>query len=67
MSIQTNFRAEDMLGGKKADVVAPVAEVKKAPVAKKAAKVETVVEAPVVEAPVVEAEVVEEAPAETAE
>lgn len=68
MSVQTNFRAEDMLGGKKADVVvAPAAEVKKAPAAKKAAKVETVVEAPVVEAPVVEAEVVEEAPAEAAE
>lgn len=69
MSIQTNFRAEDMLGGKKAAVVAPtpVVEVKKAPAAKKVAKVETVVEAPVVEAPAVEAEVVEEAPAETAE
>lgn len=67
MSVQTNFRAEDMLGGKKADVVvAPPAEVKKAPAAKKAAKVETVVEAPV-EAPVAEAEVVEEAPAEAAE
>lgn len=64
MSVQTNFRAEDMLGGPKA--VAPVVETKKAPAPKKAAKVEPVVEA-VVEAPVVEAEVVEEAPAEAAE
>jgi hypothetical protein len=68
MSIQTNFRAEDMLGAKK--VVVPAVEAKKvaAPAAKKAAKpVEPVVEA-VVEVPVVEeVVVVEEAPAETAE
>lgn len=72
MSVQTNFRAEDMLGGPKATVVAPPAEAKKisGTAGKKAAKVveAPVVEVPVVEAPVVEAEVVvEEAPAETAE
>jgi len=68
MSIQTNFRAEDMLGAKK--VVVPAAEAKKitGTASKKAAKpVEPVVEA-VVEVPVVEeVVVVEEAPAETAE
>jgi hypothetical protein len=68
MSVQTNFRAEDMLGAKKA--VVPAVEAKKVatPAAKKAVKpVEPVVEA-VVEVPVVEeVAVVEEAPAETAE
>ena len=68
MSVQTNFRAVDMLGAQK--VAAPAAEAKKVttPAAKKAVKpVEPVVEA-VVEAPVVEeVVVVEEAPAETAE
>jgi hypothetical protein len=74
MSVQTNFRAEDMLGAPKAAVVAtPVVEAKKvaAPANKKAAKpVEPVVEAvvePVAEVPAVEETVVEEAPAETAE
>ena len=48
--IQTNFRAEDMLGGAKQEVVAPkkVAAPKVAP-----KKVEAVVEAPVVEEVVV--------------
>lgn len=68
MSVQTNFRAEDMLGAPKA--VVPAAEAKKitGTAGKKAAKpVEPVVEA-VVEVPVVEeVVVVEEAPAETAE
>lgn len=71
MSIQTNFRAEDMLGAQKA--VVPAAEAKKitGTTGKKAAKpvapvVEAVVEVPVVEE-VVEDVVVEEAPAEAAE
>jgi hypothetical protein len=61
MSVQTNFRAEDMLGAQKA---VPAAEAKKitGTAGKKAAKpVEPVVEA-VVEVPVVEDVVVEEAP-----
>lgn len=71
MSIQTNFRAEDMLGAKK--VVVPAAEAKKitGTTGKKAAKpVEPVVEVPVVEEVVAVVEdvvVVEEAPAEAAE
>ena len=68
MSVQTNFRAVDMLGAQK--VSAPAAEAKKitGTAGKKAAKpVEPVVEA-VVEVPVVEeVVVVEEAPAEAAE
>jgi hypothetical protein len=68
MSVQTNFRAVDMLGAQK--VEAPAAEAKKitGTTGKKAAKpVEPVVEA-VVEVPVVEeVVVVEEAPAEAAE
>jgi hypothetical protein len=64
MSVQTNFRAEDMLGAPKAAVVTPAAEAKKitGTAGKKAAKpVEPVVEA-VIEVPVVEEVVVEEAP-----
>lgn len=66
MSVQTNFRAEDMLGGVKAVPVVPVAEAKKitGTASKKPAKVEAVVEAPV-EVPVVE-EIVAEAVAEEA-
>lgn len=68
MSVQTNFRAEDMLGTPKAAV--PAVEAKKITGTsnKKAAKpVEPVVEA-VVEAPVVEEEVaVEAAPEKVAD
>lgn len=61
MSVQTNFRAVDMLGGAKpAPVAAPVEEKKAAPKAK-APKAAPVVEAPVVEEVV--AGVVEETPA----
>lgn len=66
MSVQTNFRAVDMLGSQaKADSVAKVVK----PVVKKAApKVEVKVEEPVVEAVVVEPEVVvEDAPEVTEE
>jgi hypothetical protein len=61
--IQTNFRAEDMLGGAKQEVVAPkkVAAPKVAP-----KKVEAVVEAPVVEEVVETAPAVEEPAAEEA-
>ena len=60
--IQTNFRAGDMLGGAKQEVVAPkkVAAPKVAP-----KKVEAVVEAPVVEEVIVPV-AAEEAPAEEA-
>jgi hypothetical protein len=60
--IQTNFRAEDMLGGAKQEVVAPkkVAAPKVAP-----KKVEAVVEAPVVEEVIVPA-ATEESSAEEA-
>ena len=61
MSVQTNFRAVDMIGAaKSAEVVVPAEEKKSAPKAK-APKAAPVVEAPVVEEAV--AEVVEEAPA----
>jgi hypothetical protein len=62
--IQTNFRAEDMLGGAKQEVVAPkkVAAPKVAP-----KKVEAVVEAPVVEEVVVPVAVEEPATEEAGE
>jgi hypothetical protein len=62
--IQTNFRAEDMLGGAKQEVVAPkkVAAPKVAP-----KKVEAVVEAPVVEEVVVPVAVEEPAAEEAGE
>lgn len=66
MSVQTNFRAVDMLGGAKAAPAVPAAEAKK--ITGTASKKPAKVEAPVVEVPVVEevvAEVVvEEAPVE---
>ena len=60
MSVQTNFRAVDMLGSSKAAAVVAPVEVKKPAVKKE--KPVAVVEETVVEEAVVVPEVVEEAP-----